>query len=149
MSVGEEALHSIFLWLAFEGVPPLGIKPWGNHWEITPAEAKKLDIAYKRMSRHWTPKVTEKLADHLEFARTLGVVCFPRATQSYFEKRERKAATPQPNPGLVVAPAQAPGAPAAGAVSSTTGAPEVPAGPRTPSELDPVGTVIGQVQGSA
>ena len=142
MSVGEEALHSIFLWLAFEGIPPLGVKPWGNHWEITPAEAKKLDIAYKRMSRHWTPKVTEKLADHLEFARTLGVVCFPRATQSYFEKRERKGAAPQLNPGVAAAPAPP-------AVSTATGAPEVPAGPRTPSELDPVGTVMGQVQGSA
>lgn len=148
MSVGEEALHSIFLWLAFEGVPPLGVKPWGAHWELSPAEAKKLDTAYKRMSRHWTPKVTEKLADHLEFARTLGVVCFPRATQSYFEARDRKAAA-QPNPGQVVAPAPATVVAAGGGVSPDTGAPQVPQGPRTPSELDPVGTVIGQTQGSA
>jgi hypothetical protein len=137
------------LFIALQGAPQLGLGPAGAHWEISPAEAKKLNDAWSKMARHYSPQVSEKLADHIQFIQALATVCGPRLVQTIFDRKARGAAPAPAQPvqpeggGVTNTPPQAaPGAPV-GAIA--VGAPVQPRGPVTPGELDPVSMIHSHI----
>jgi hypothetical protein len=108
------------------------VRPLGPHWELSTADAKRLNNAWHNASRHWSPKVSGKVADHIFLATTLAQIVGPRVVVTVLERRNSPA---QP---AAVSP---PGAVGNGPVTSGTRAGEPPQTsrrPETPGQLDPV-----------
>jgi hypothetical protein len=153
---GDELLHSIFVFVAIQGLPWLNIGPCGDHWEITPAEAKKLNDAWGKASRHFAPKVSEKVADCVNFATVAGGIVAPRTIQTIYNNRQRNAARPatatSPPAGQPAArpPVMAPPPPAAPSPAQLREPVALVREAQTPGQADPL-AMLGshQTVGSA
>lgn len=112
----------------------------GEHWEITPAEAKQLSDAIAQVARHYPVVSSAKGADWAQLIIVLSVLVVPRAFTSW---DRHMAQTGQQQPAI--SPAVA--VPAAAAASPAPNGLQPPPGsasgamwrPQTPGELDPIG----------
>jgi len=118
-------LHSLFIVLAIRA---------GDHWEISPAEAKQLSDAIAQVARHYPVVGSAKGADWVQLLIVIATLGAPRVLTSWEQNRQGQRSP-------------APAVPAAAALSPNGSQP--PPGsnpmdrggwrPSTPGELDPVG----------
>lgn len=120
-------LHSIFIVVSIRA---------GEHWEISPQEAKQLSDAIAQVARHYPVVGSAKGADWLQLLIVVSALGVPRVFTSWDANRNRQGQQ-SPVPAVVAAaPPPTNGAMPGQPPRDTPGAIWRP---QTPGELDPIG----------